>query len=132
MAIKHIIKNDILYRAEYFEETDNGIRYDWWIDGPQGAKFDLFPVRLLNDSFDIIAAKKQLYHERDVVSIRITWIELSKENVHELLLLDILRINKSGYAGLMPNGNIVDRRKYPDAIPIQENKSLNIPKPIKL
>jgi hypothetical protein len=44
-------------------------------------------------------------------------------------LMKIVELNKTGYAGLNSNGNIVDRRKFPNAIPIQENKSLNIPKP---
>ena len=44
-------------------------------------------------------------------------------------LLKILEINKSGYAGILSNGNIVDRREHPEAIPVQENRLLNIPKP---
>lgn len=47
-------------------------------------------------------------------------------------LLEIFEINKSGYAGMLPNGNIVDRRKYSEAIPVQENKLLGIPKSKKL
>jgi hypothetical protein len=48
------------------------------------------------------------------------------------LFLKTLEISKSGYAGVMPNGNIVDRREHPEAMPIEENKMLGIPKPIKL
>ena len=44
-------------------------------------------------------------------------------------LIEIFEINKSGYAGILSNGNIVDRRKYPKAIPVQENRLLGIPKP---
>ncbi len=47
----------------------------------------------------------------------------------EKILIDIRELNKSGYAGILSNGNIVDRRKYPDAIAIQENKMFSIPKP---
>lgn len=36
---------------------------------------------------------------------------------------------KSGYAGVLPNGNIVDRREYPKAIPCQENPLFGTPKP---
>ena len=46
--------------------------------------------------------------------------------------LKALQISKSGYGGIMPNGNIVDRREHPEAIPIQENKSLGVPKPKKI
>jgi hypothetical protein len=38
----------------------------------------------------------------------------------------------SGYAGILANGNIIDRREHPKAIPIQENSLLNVPKPKKL
>lgn len=38
-------------------------------------------------------------------------------------------IIKSGYAGILPNGNIVDRRQHPEAIPCQENSLFNTPKP---
>lgn len=44
-------------------------------------------------------------------------------------LVDIFDINKSGYAGVTSTGMIVDRRKYPDALPIQENSLFGIPKP---
>lgn len=45
-------------------------------------------------------------------------------------LIEVMEINDSGYAGVMPNGNIVDRRKHPEAIPVQENRMLGIPKPL--
>lgn len=42
-------------------------------------------------------------------------------------LIEAMEINDSGYAGVMPNGNIVDRRKHPEAVPVPENKMLGIP-----
>jgi hypothetical protein len=47
-------------------------------------------------------------------------------------LMEIIDLNKTGFAGILPNGNIVDRRVYPNAIPIQENSLLGVPKPKKL
>jgi hypothetical protein len=47
-------------------------------------------------------------------------------------LIKIHEINQSGYAGCMPNGNIVDRREFPEAIPIQKNSIFGIPEPKKL
>ena len=44
-------------------------------------------------------------------------------------LIDAHEITQSGYAGISKNGNIVDRRKFPDATPIQANKALNVPEP---
>ena len=36
---------------------------------------------------------------------------------------------KSGYAGVLPNGNIVDRREHPTAVPCSENPLFGTPKP---
>lgn len=47
-------------------------------------------------------------------------------------LIDIYEINQSGYAGVLPNGNIVDRRKFSKAIPVQKNELLGIPEPKEL
>lgn len=55
-----------------------------------------------------------------------------KDEKHKAAILKTLAIVESGYAGTLPNGNIVDRREHPEAVPIQENKSLNAPKPKKL
>lgn len=41
-------------------------------------------------------------------------------------------LNASGYAGCLPNGNIVDRRYYPEAIPVQKNEMLGVTTPKKL
>jgi len=42
-------------------------------------------------------------------------------------LSDMINLINSGYAGIGPIGNICDMRIYKDAIPIKENKLLNIP-----
>lgn len=47
-------------------------------------------------------------------------------------LLKIREIVSAGYGGCMPNGNIVDRREHPEAIPIQKNTMLDVPEPKKL
>lgn len=48
----------------------------------------------------------------------------------EILWFDLL--NASGFAGCMPNGNIVDRRYFPEATPIRENKLFGIEKPKRI
>ena len=45
------------------------------------------------------------------------------------LLRESLALTQTGYAGIDKNGNKVDRRQFPDAIPLQYNPSLNIPHP---
>jgi len=44
-------------------------------------------------------------------------------------LRKIIELNKSGFAGILSNGNIVDRREHPEAIPIQENPMFGVVKP---
>lgn len=46
-------------------------------------------------------------------------------------LVEIHEINESGYAGVLPNGNIVSRLEYPKAYPIQKSSVFGIPKPKK-
>ena len=41
-------------------------------------------------------------------------------------------LNKSGYAGINSKGTIVDRRKFPDAIPVQQNSLFGVVKPKEL
>lgn len=43
-----------------------------------------------------------------------------------------IELTKSGFAGIMPNGNIVDRREFPNAVPIQKNTMFGTPEPKKL
>lgn len=44
-------------------------------------------------------------------------------------IFKILGIISSGYAGTLLNGNIVDRREFPEAAPIQKNSMFNVPVP---
>lgn len=46
-------------------------------------------------------------------------------------LTEIVALSQSGYGGLSPQGEIVDRRKHPSAVPIPENSLMKIPKPIE-
>lgn len=45
------------------------------------------------------------------------------------LLMKGVDVCKSGYGGILPSGQIVDRREFPDAIPMQENALFGTPKP---
>lgn len=53
---------------------------------------------------------------------------LQQKNAYDALWFELL--NASGFAGILPNGNIVDRRYYPNALPVSENKLMGIAKPI--
>lgn len=46
-------------------------------------------------------------------------------------LIGTVAISQSGYGGISPQGDIVDRRKHPSAVPIPENSMMKIPKPIE-
>jgi len=50
----------------------------------------------------------------------------------EIKLLKTIELCKSGYAGMLSNGNIVDRREFSDALPMPENPMFNTPKPKEL
>ncbi len=52
--------------------------------------------------------------------------KLEEKGRHDLIV--IAYINDSGYAGITQEGRIVDRRLYPEAQPVPENKMLGIPK----
>lgn len=45
------------------------------------------------------------------------------------VLMAGIELSKSGYAGVLSTGQIVDRREFPNAIPMQENSMFGIPKP---
>lgn len=47
-------------------------------------------------------------------------------------LVDIWDFQQEGYAGILPNGNIVDRRKHPKAVSVQKNILFGVPSPKEL
>lgn len=53
--------------------------------------------------------------------------KLEKLKAYEVLWFELL--NVSGYAGVMPDARIVDRRYYPEATPIKENSMFGVAKP---
>jgi hypothetical protein len=55
--------------------------------------------------------------------------DLTKDSTIEERVNWIQGLNSSGYAGMKSNGNIVDRREFPDAVEIQANKMLGIVEP---
>ena len=48
---------------------------------------------------------------------------------HIAMLEKAMAASESGWGGMLPSGQIVDRREHPDAIPLQENSMMGIPKP---
>lgn len=58
---------------------------------------------------------------------RIIFESEEQPEVYRGLWLELLIA--SGWAGILPNGRIVDRRYYPESMPIKENKVLGIAKP---
>lgn len=47
-------------------------------------------------------------------------------------LKDTIKFVSEGYGGMNKNGNIVDRRIHPNAVPMEKNDLLNIPAPKKV
>lgn len=56
--------------------------------------------------------------------------QLIEKKQFEPLWLDLL--NASGYAGVLPNGGLVDRRYYPEAVPVQANSIFGLNEPKEL
>ena len=52
-----------------------------------------------------------------------------EKTMHLRALFNAKKIIASGWAGVMPNGNVVDRRVHPKAIPIPANKMFGNPEP---
>lgn len=48
---------------------------------------------------------------------------------HVAQLLKGIEISQSGWGGMLPGGQIVDRREYPEAIPIVKNSMFGVPEP---
>lgn len=54
---------------------------------------------------------------------------MEEEERKKLLLAEFDKINKAnkeGYAGILSNGNLVDRRDVPEARPVPENPMFNV------
>lgn len=56
--------------------------------------------------------------------------QLLENEYYETIWIDLL--NASGWAGMLHNGNIVDRRYFPEAIPIQKNSLFGVEEPREL
>lgn len=61
--------------------------------------------------------KQELITEHSSTETRVGWMQ---------------GLNLSGYAGVLANGNIVDRREFPNAVPVQKNTMLGIVEPKKI
>lgn len=57
--------------------------------------------------------------------------EVCKEYVIACLM-ETQKAVHEGYGGVMPNGNIVDRRLRPEAMPIPANPYMGVPEPKEL
>ena len=56
----------------------------------------------------------------------------NSELLRKHALLKSVAAVKDGFGGVLPNGNVVDRREHPEAIPIPENHLMDTPKPKKV
>jgi hypothetical protein len=74
------------------ELLDNGIKYDWSVSGPQGARFELF-VHEGHTRADIEVAKEQLKREQDVVKIYTTKLSRKEWAALKLYLHPVAKIN---------------------------------------
>lgn len=57
------------------------------------------------------------------------WEDAGRSVAHYVTMQITQEAVAAGYGGVMPNGNVVDRRIHPTAIPIPKNQLLNVPEP---
>lgn len=81
------------------EKTGNGIEYDSYITGPQGARFILYPEKGLHNEDDVKRARSWLYHNHDVVSMQVRWKKLGDkvappEKIPDFIIIKELNIEK--------------------------------------
>ena len=60
-------------------EGTKPIDYEFWITGPQGARFALYPVRDEHTEEDVLRAKRWLHNNQDVVSLQVRWVRLQDD-----------------------------------------------------
>lgn len=72
--------------------TDNGVKYDWYVTGPQGARFELY-VHEGHSKSQIEAAKEQLKREQDVVKFYIIKLTRKEWNRLKLFFHPVANIN---------------------------------------
>lgn len=54
-------------------ETEPSITFEWYITGPNGARFVLYPEIGVHSTEDVNRAKNWIRRNRDVVSMQIQW-----------------------------------------------------------
>jgi predicted RNase H-like nuclease (RuvC/YqgF family) len=60
-----------------FEETlcEPRIKYEWYLTGPQGARYILYPIKDVHSKEDVNKAKAWIHKNFDVVSLQVRWIK---------------------------------------------------------
>lgn len=68
------------------ETTSNGVRYEWWLAGPEGARFLIFKDNHTDE--EVNEAIKELRRQRDVVTLR----KANPEEIVERFIKDVCNI----------------------------------------
>lgn len=55
------------------DNTSNGIHFDSWTAGPEGAGFELHPIKHVHTAEQVRQAKAEIRWEHDVVSLSVKW-----------------------------------------------------------
>jgi predicted nucleic acid-binding Zn-ribbon protein len=75
-------------------ETTPPIDFAWFITGPNGARFVLYPEIGVHDTDDINRAKNWIRRNRDVVSMQIQWKEVGDTKAPPMKLTDDIIIKE--------------------------------------
>jgi hypothetical protein len=80
-----------------YTETEKPVAYTYYLTGPQGARFELYPVKDDHTEEDVKLAKTWLYRNQDVVSIQVRWVNPNDdrpnpEKIPDFIMLKQLKI----------------------------------------
>lgn len=74
--------------------TDPPIAYEWYLTGPQGARFILYPITGVHTNDDVKAANKWLRHNNDVVSLQTRWVKPEDKTAPPMKIPDHVMIKE--------------------------------------
>lgn len=63
----------------FMDNTHNGIPYEDFVTGPQGARFILHPVKDVHTEDQVVQAIRELKVARDVVGMKVAWWTRGKD-----------------------------------------------------
>lgn len=74
--------------------TDPPIAYEWYLTGPQGARFILYPITGVHNNQNVKQAAQWLRHNNDVVSLQTRWVKSEDKTAPPMKIPDHIMIKE--------------------------------------